>query len=64
VRVLIKKQILVHVSKLPLAQQQLVPNFATSLMRKAPRGGPGKYLSGASAEGKTGPDSGNRFCAS
>lgn len=63
-RVSIKKQILDQVSKLPLAQQQLVPNFASSLMRKTPRGGPGKALSKASAGGKFGPDSGNRLCVS
>ena len=40
----IKKQILDQVSKLPLAQQQLVLNFASSLMRKIPRGVPGKDL--------------------
>ena len=40
----IKKQILDQVSKLPLAQQQLVLNFASSLMRKSPRGVPGKDL--------------------
>ena len=43
-RVSIKTQILEQVSKLPLAQQRLVLNFASSLMRKTPRGVPGKDL--------------------
>jgi hypothetical protein len=63
-RVLIKKQILVHVSKLPQAQQQLVINFASSLVRWSSRGVPGKGLSGASVGGKFGPGSGNRLCVS
>ena len=40
----IKKEILDQVSKLPLTQQQLVLNFASSLMRKTHRGVPGKDL--------------------
>jgi hypothetical protein len=40
----IRKQILDQVNKLPLAQQQLVLTFASSLMRKTPRGLPGKSL--------------------
>jgi hypothetical protein len=60
----IKRQILDQVGKLPLAQQQLVLDFASSLMRKTPRGGPGKDLSEASAGGKFRPDSGNRLCVS
>jgi hypothetical protein len=60
-RVSIKEQILDQVSKLPLAQQKLVLDFASSLMRKTFRGLLGKGLSGASAGGKFGPDSQNRL---
>ena len=60
----IKKQTLDQLSKLPLAQQQLALNSASSLMRKTPRGGPGKVLSRESAGGKFGPDSGNGLCVS
>ena len=43
-KVSVKKQILDQVSKLPLSQQKLVLNFASSLKRKPPRGVPAKHL--------------------
>ena len=45
-KVSIKQQILDRVSKLPLSQQKLVLDFASSLTRKPPRGVPGKDLLG------------------